>query len=625
MTAAKTPPIPRPDSGLATSDGWIALTLVALAMLPFGVCLGGDFVYDDRHQIVGNHLIQDKAYLGQALTSDVWAFKGQRKAAWSNYWRPTFVLWLTLQHRLFGLTSTLGWHLSSLALHALVCLLAYALLRRLELGRGAAATVAGLFAVHPVHVESVAWISGSPDLLAAAAMLGALLAIPVGSGPHRWLRWSTALLLAAVALGAKEYSVMLPVLVAILSRLRGSPSKRRAALTTLPFATLAVLYLLGRWWVLGTVELETPWSLGLLGMAANVPALLAFYLRQSLLPLELGPSYPLRAIQLSEISWSNFWLPLLGLLLIAGGTLALARRRPLVWMAGALFALPLLPALNIDAFIQEQLVHDRYLYLPLLGLLAILAIAWQQLLPSLSSAAARRWRWLAAAVMISLSWQTCLYARAWTSELALWSRAIEVDPGSAFNYTEYGGALLQAGRLEEARSALDRAIEIEAVTVAFLQRADLAMRQGRLADAERDLTLVQRHLPADPRPYRRLAQLQQATGRSAEAQHTLRQGRRQAPQRWCAMSADLAVLLYLANDRAAALEELEACRSRLDQEPTAPCLRGLLRLASLYREQGREEAARGAFAELARRTSGQRPAAVIALHKQALKALGDSP
>src|SRR5262245_37593278 len=94
------------------------LVLAAAAFLVFANSLHGDFIYDDTKQITGNDLIQDNRHFVRALTSDVWAFKGQRAEAWSSYWRPAFILWLIVNHRMFGLESTVGWHAMSLLLHA---------------------------------------------------------------------------------------------------------------------------------------------------------------------------------------------------------------------------------------------------------------------------------------------------------------------------------------------------------------------------------------------------------------------------------------------------------------------------------------------------------------------------
>ena len=107
---------------------WI-VPIIAICALVFADSLGGALVYDDSRQIVRNTLIQDNSLMWKALTSDVWAFKGDGTQAASNYWRPTFTAWHIINFRLFGM-NPLGWHVTNLLLHAGVCVLAYALLRR---------------------------------------------------------------------------------------------------------------------------------------------------------------------------------------------------------------------------------------------------------------------------------------------------------------------------------------------------------------------------------------------------------------------------------------------------------------------------------------------------------------
>ncbi len=80
---------------------WV-LPIVAVCFMVFANALGGEFVYDDVRQILGNQLIQDNSLIWKALTSDVWAFKGDGSLAASNYWRPTFTAWSILNFRLFG-------------------------------------------------------------------------------------------------------------------------------------------------------------------------------------------------------------------------------------------------------------------------------------------------------------------------------------------------------------------------------------------------------------------------------------------------------------------------------------------------------------------------------------------
>jgi len=583
--------------GSRIRNGLVCLVLAAACVAPFIGSLHGAFVYDDVKQIVGNPLIQDDRQVWKALASDVWAFKGDRGEAWSNYWRPGFVLWLMLNHRLFGLQSTLGWHAGNVGLHAAATLLAYGLLLHLGLSWRPAAAVCLLFAVHPVHVESVAWISGSPDPLLSVFLLGALWCALAARGPRRVALWIVAILLHVAALLVKEIAVLFPLVVAVAWwALRAQATRRGRIVGALraaaPFAVASALYLVARFLLLGRVQVETPWRMGIPGLLLNVPQLLVFYVRQSLWPTSLGPSYPLRAVRPGALHAADFWLPL-GIVTV-GALLArrVARGNAVARIGLGLFLLLLLPAFNIDAFIPEQLVHDRYLYLPLLGLLMAVVPA----LPRAEGLVLG----VALCLSLPLGLATARYAAAWTSERALWERGVRSDPGSAFNWAQYAHALMQEGRLGPARDAVDRALGIGPVTSGFLTRAEIAMRQRRFPEAEGDLLKVLADQPDNPLAYERLALCYQGQGRLADAEATLRKGREWVPYRRCAFGSNLAVILYLAGRKAEALSELENVRALTAGEPSSTCRMSLVRLGSIYVELGRDGDAASAFADYLR-------------------------
>lgn len=582
--------------------------IVLLVAVAFGGSLAGEFVYDDTRQIVRNHLIQDPRQLGRAVTSDVWAFKAGQDEVRSNYWRPVFVLWLAVQYHLFGLSSAFAWHLASLALHAVVCVLAYTFGCRLGLPWPAAAGAAFLFAVHPSHAESVAWISGSPDLLAGAAMLGALLLVcPAPSRPDRSRRvasWTLGLL----AMLAKEVAVTLaaPALAVEALSASGSPLRerlRRGAVAALPFALAAVAFLVARHAVLGRLQIDSPWDFSGGKVILTLPSVVWFYLRQSFLPLAVGPSYPLRPVTAATAGLDTLALPLLGCLVAATAAVLLVRRHPRALVGLTLFAAPLLPALNVKALLEEQLVHDRYLYLPLLGLLLALAEPLAVLFVRQPAARARTAATLCATVAFLLSLPVAAFTahagRAWRSELELWQRGIEVDPGSAFNRVELARALRDAGRFDEALEHLDRAVAIRPSATPLLNRAEVLLDLGRPADAVGDLEAVVQRTPASSQAWERLAIARSALGQLEAAADALRSGRELAPERRCGLTDNLAVVLVRQGRGDAALAELESVRALAvsGREHNSMCQRSLFHLGMLYAERGRPADAATAFSD----------------------------
>src|SRR3954451_1858114 len=96
LPMSPTNPLPPEPARLGRRDALVLLLIAGLTIAAFGNALRGEFVHDDQKQIVRNDLIRSPRMWGEALRRDVWAFKGERETAWSNYWRPGHVAWLIL-------------------------------------------------------------------------------------------------------------------------------------------------------------------------------------------------------------------------------------------------------------------------------------------------------------------------------------------------------------------------------------------------------------------------------------------------------------------------------------------------------------------------------------------------
>ena len=631
---------------LQASKWSIALCLIVLMVgaVVFLNALTGDFVYDDNRQVVQNYYIQDAQQFFKALSSDVWGFAGSGTEARSNYWRPSFVLWLMANYRLFGAGNPVGWHVTNLLLHLLTIAVAFGFLRYLGLSAWLTAAITLLFAVHPVHVETVSWISGSPDLLLAPAFLGALwlllAAYPAGAvippttrsrrqrrqamavqqAPGRTRKLVAAGLLAAVAMGAKEVGIVFPLVayVAILAshynpRLPWSRQLAQAAVKTWPYFLLAVVYFILRAAVLGNVA-QARTAGGPLEIILTAPAVFTFYIRQVLFPYWLGPLYPLALTRPGNLSATNFLLPLLltaGILTLA---YLLARQGRIQQIGLALFFFPLLPAFNVIVFTPDQLVHDRYLYLPLLGFL-------MAVIPSLASLLETRRHWsaqrtgqylcgAAALLALPLALQTTRYNTAWQSNLSLWEWATTLHPESYFGWSQYGFALEAAGRTTEAQAALAQAVNYaqasneQISSTTLITSAQVAISQQRYADAEALLLQAAQMDPANVLAIELLAQVYQATGNLDNAVTLLTAARQNLPHYHCGFTTNLAVAYYLRGQPDQTLAELEAVRPMAETESDPQCRLALFYLAQLYGELGQADQAQATYERYLQLTQG---------------------
>lgn len=607
---------------------WL-LPALAIGFLVYINTLYGEFVYDDQRQIVRNTLIQDSSQFWRALTSDVWAFKGGDEAV-SNYWRPSFVFWMILNFRSFGL-APFGWHLTNVLLHLAIVALAFAFLRRLDSSRPGAGAIALIFAVHPVHSESVAWVSGAPDLIVCAALLGSIWFVDLLSERQTPLRWVLAIGLYLVALGAKEIAIFYPlIVVAILwQRERGHNGKDSSWIRILfmacPFVAVAGAYAIVRQSIVGMAGPEGGASLA--EAALTAPALVTFYLRQMIIPIWIGPSYPVRAVTMASIGLGNFIIPLVVTIAAGVWMIKMAGRSRTARIGLALFLVPLLLTMNITVFHPEQLVHDRYLYFPLLGflMLAIPMIAsWFQRLGG-EQRSRGLLLFLSCAVLISipLSAQTVRYNRAWTSNLALWEWGVRSDPASAFNYQQYGVQLQGTGRLEQAVNAFNRSIEINPAPVTYVARATTLIALKRFAEAERDLDTVTSRQVAQVDPYtlyqayERLAVSLTQQRKLNEAAGSIVEARGRLPQYAAALTEKLAVVLYLGGQKQEALDELNAVRVRGRTETLPESRLIFYRLGLLHAELKHFQEARQAFQEFLSLTQGMLTPDIVKARSQA--------
>jgi len=425
------------------------LMLVALIAAVFLPTLRYGFVWDDHEQIVDNPNLRQPPSIGRLLRMDVLAFSG-RQGVSSNYYRPLFNLTYLVLYRTFGAAAG-AWHAAALLSHALACLAVLALARRLTGDERIAALAAALFAVHPVHGESVVWLAAAFNDPPVAALLALALAAHLA-----WMRTGrrTALAGAALAflaaLGFKESAVAFLALVPLVEwiAIRDAARERRW-FSWAAYAAAFTVYLVARFTVLGTLagryEGVSPWS----AVLPTVPVLVVWYLRRVVWPFGLAPSYPLRL----QAGWSApavlAALALCAALLVA--LVCVARRRPWWTFAGAWTLVCLAPALNVRSFRPAYLVHQRYLYLAVFGfcLLAAGGLARARLAPG--------WRWAGTAgLLMAFALANVRGNPVWASDVVLWKRISEVDPGNAAAFDWLGARAWKAGELDEAEALFRR-------------------------------------------------------------------------------------------------------------------------------------------------------------------------
>ena len=481
-------------------QGRALFLIVAATALVYANSLSGAFVFDDTKQIVRNPALRSWGNVLRGFTTDFWSFERGTltKDVPPPYYRPLFTAYLTLNYKLFGLWEP-GWHLVSLLVHTGATVAVFFLVRRLSSDRVIATLAALVFGLHPAHVESVSWISGIPDPLAALFYVPALI---------WYVRYRTEgnnkfLIASVIAYGlsalCKETPLVLPSVFIVweLTRTRPRISILRYGgeifRALIPYGAMAGAYLTLRFAVLGRISWQHPFMAQVPDSAIwmTVPYFFVSYLRHLVAPFYLSLMYGTSFV--ATAGDPRFLLPL-ALTATLAILLWVYRKKvsPWIWTALALMVAPLLPVLNLRVFHYEYMLQDRYLYLPSIGFCYLIAILLVQL--------SRRHKQLATAVavliIVAFGAGTFAQNQVWHDAVALWQRAIYHSPNSWSAHYNLGLAYLNLNRNQAAVAELLEASKLNPREPTVLN--NLALARGATGDTLGAIAILREALKMDP-------------------------------------------------------------------------------------------------------------------------------
>lgn len=428
----------------------LALGLVALAVAIYWPVGGFGFVaYDDQAYVSGNEMVRR----GLGWSGAAWAFRTLTAANW----HPLTWLSYMLDVQLFGVDP--GWHHRvNLVFHAANGVLLFAFLRSATGSLWRSALVAALFVAHPLHVESVAWISERKDVLSAFFWLLAMLAY-AGYVRHPGL-WRYLAVAAAFVLGlmAKPMVVTLPFALLLLDVW---PLRRRPALVEkLPLFALSALSCAATWVAQarsGAVR-GTQW-LTVAVRVENAVVSYAAYLGKTVWPSSLAALYPHPGYQPGGIPAGQIALAAAVLVAITGVAILLRRSVPAIAVGWCWYLGTLVPVIGLVQ-VGQQSMADRYTYVPLIGIFC--AVVW-----GLAALAARvRHGRIAAGAVASAAVIACAVtarhqAGYWQDSIALFDHAAHVTEGNWLAWKNLGAALYESGRMPEALAAFQEEARID--------------------------------------------------------------------------------------------------------------------------------------------------------------------
>ena len=452
----------------------LSVLLAVATIALYSPVVGHAFVvYDDEEYVTKNPHIQG----GLAWSTVKWAFTSTRTA---TNWHPLTWLSHALDYQLFGLHPA-GHHFDSVLIHALNVVLLFLLLEWVTKRVGPSLLVAALFAVHPLNVESVAWVAERKNVLSTLFFFLAIGAYAWYSRKPGWRRYVLVTALFAAGLMAKPMVITLPFVLLLLDywplgRTAGSPPSAvgapqlagsRLLLEKIPLlilsATSAWITLVAQRTAERTFE-EFPLAI----RVENAVVSYALYLWKMLWPERLA-FYPHPAIALPAWQWI-----LSALLLISVTTLVVVFRRKRYLPVGWFWFLgTLIPVIGLVQ-VGEASMADRYAYIPLIGIFVM--IAWGLEDWAKTKGVRTVWPLLPAlCVLTALGFVTYCQMSYWESDYDLWSHTAAVAE-SPFAHNAVGGDLLAPDlamsrhdrerfsttkeRLDEARLHFERALEL---------------------------------------------------------------------------------------------------------------------------------------------------------------------
>ena len=511
--------------------------ILGVTALAFSPVLNNGFVrWDDNSHIIDNRFIRS-IKPGRVLNLF--------QTTTCNTFVPLTVLSFALEYHFFGL-DPFFYHLNNLILHLGVTGLIFVFIRRCGYSLFVSSVAALLFGIHPMHVESVAWASERKDVLYAFFYMLALVSYQsyIRRGARMALAFSFGW--GAFSLLAKPMAVSLPFILLLYDWFARRKITRGAIVEKVVFA----LFMAPVAWITFSLNLH-PSALVSSRTVLTGSWCLIFYLRAFLFP---GQFFPYYAFPL-PVSWSNwhFAVPFLSLIVLGGAVWTFRTRRVFVF-AVLYYLASIFIVLRMDHRYYTNVVADRFMYLPSLGICLFFAVAAERLFFNAQSGSGGR-RIIAGGLtvlFILLSFKTYAQSQTWHDDESFWAATVRrypdfilpyyarasanaqkglleqalkdynitlaLNPRFASGYNDRGLVYLKQGRADRALNDFDRAIALRpGQAVYYLNRGYLYEKLGRQTEALSDYAKTLQLDPSSVRAHVRRAEMYRALGRAEEA------------------------------------------------------------------------------------------------------------
>ncbi len=557
--------------------GWVAAGIFFAVVLIFGQTLGHEFVnIDDDKYVVDNTQVA----AGLTVPGITWAFADSH----SYNWHPLTWISHMIDCQIFGL-SPWGHHLTNLLLHAFTAILLFLLLTRMTGAFWRSALVATFFAIHPLRVESVAWIAERKDVLSGLFFVVTLWAY------HRYTKGpslrSYFLVVGCFILGllSKPMLVTLPFVLLLLDYwpLERSEPPGRLILEKIPLLFLNLLSCVVTYWA-QTKALTSETAFPFIWRLANAVISYVRYLGMFFFPTNLAPLYPyhLADLELWKILGAIFLLTAL-----TGVSLWQRQKRRYLLVGWLWYLGMMVPVIGI-VHVGGAALADRYTYLPQIGFIILLVWSAGDFLSK------KQCQILSTFFIFFFTALAVHQVGYWKNSESLWVHTLACTSDNALAENNYGVELRRKGRDEEALVHFQRALELRPNSQEAIRNVIEGLRkQGKMEEAEKYVERNVKNAP-DWESYHNAVVLLLQQGRKEEAEKFLKKTLVQYPQS-AELHGDLAQVLEIRGKLEEAIVDYRKAIT-LDPRTAGPHNN----LALLYERQGKTSEAISEYVEALR-------------------------
>ncbi|MEN6520777.1 MAG: tetratricopeptide repeat protein [Armatimonadota bacterium] len=465
--------------------------LVLAAATPYMFSLRGELIMDDEDLIGTDKTVHSLSNIPKVFTQHFFGISMK-----SNYYRPVVTVSYMINYAMSGQRPT-AYRVTNLLFHIIVTLLVFVLGMRLMKNTKAALLAGLIFAVHPAHTESVAWIAGRTDLLAAVFALSAMIAYDkyLTDGNRRW--YAAAAVFLLMGLLSKEVVIVVPLMMFVLDSFLRKHSRRRAIVRIIPLLAVTAVYLAVRQVVLGRVIAMGMDDLPIWYRICVAPTAILWYLKILFLPQIAQPLH-----DFIKYTFASFplvaagWAVITGLLIYA---LSAKRRSGMVSFCIIWMIFTLLPVSNIVR-LPWPFLCERFLYLPSVGFSFLFGFLFSRLLSICPRPLADIWPVASAAsvagVLLYCAMQTYGGAPLWSNNMALMKRMLKLGPEFSIIHLYAGDTYCDSNDFSRAAREYEFVIKRDHKDEA--SRAKLAVVYSRLGDFKSEARVLRGLLKLRP-------------------------------------------------------------------------------------------------------------------------------